>query len=117
MNNPNGYIKEIESIKKERKRIIARSRKLFAQQKKAEKHLYDYMVSHSLEEVGGIKKKNITPREKVPRKKKKEKKKDAIDLFRQTGIPDPEKFWEDLQRTQKAFENIENNSIDSKLGF
>jgi len=116
MVNPKGYVKEIESIKKERKRLNTESRKLLAQQRKAEKHLYDYMVSHRLDEVEGIKKKNISPREKAPRKKKKEKKKDAINLFRQTGIPDPEKFWEDLQKTQKAVDK-EHTSIDPKLGF
>lgn len=117
MVNPNGYIKEIESIKKERKRLNNQSRKLLAQQRNAENHLYTYMNSHHLEEFGGIKKKTIAPKEKLPRKKKKEKKKDAIDLFRQTGIPDPEKFWEDLQKTQKANESIGKNSTDTRLGF
>jgi hypothetical protein len=116
MANPGGYVKEIESIKKERKRLTFESRKLLQQQRKAERHLYTYMESTGISEYGGIKKSNIKPKEKVQRKKKKEKKRDAIALFRQTGIPDPEKFWDQLQSTQKA-EEAERKSKDNRLGF
>ena len=120
MSNPDAYAEVIESIKKERKRLNARSKTLLAQQREAEKHLYNYMETYHVAEHRGIKKKTITPRSKIQRKKKKEKKKDAIQLFLETGIPDPETFWAKLQATQTNSQNKDTetstSSIDPMLG-
>jgi len=100
--NPKGYVSEIRSIEKEERRLRERARKLREQKKKAKFHLYKYMESRGLEKYDGISKQSIQPKPKTIRKKPKEKKKDALELFRLTGIPDPEGFWRDFQRTQKV---------------
>jgi len=100
--NPDAYVNEIQSIEKEERRLRARAKKLREQKKVAQTHLYQYMESRGLERYKSITKKSIQPRTRRPRKKIKDRKRDALDLFRTTGIPDPEKFWQDFQRTQKA---------------
>lgn len=100
MSSPNAYVREIKSIRKERKRILAKSKSLLQQQKEAERHLYNYMIRNGCDTCDGITIKSITPKEKVVRKKKAKKKEDAIDLFRKSGIIDPEDFWNQLQATQ-----------------
>ena len=102
MNIPEAYAKEIKSIRQERKRLNTKSRNLLSQQRKAEEHLYNYMVRYGLDKYDDITLKSITPKKKISRKKKAEKKQDAIELFRKTGIPDPETFWEQLQETQSS---------------
>ena len=99
--NPGVYVTEIRSIEKEEKRLRARQKKLREQKKKAQAHLYTYLDTRGIEKCGGITKKSVQPREKKVRKKTKDRKKDALELFRTTGIPDPEKFWNDFQNTQK----------------
>ena len=105
--NPAVYVAEIKSIEKEEKRLRTRQRKLRLQKKRAQAYLYTYLESQGIEKYDGITKKSIQPREKKTRKKIKDKKKDAMELFRMTGIPDPEKFWTDFQTTQKIT-HIEN---------
>jgi len=99
--NPDVYVREIRSIEKEERRLRARAKKLREQKRKAQGYLFTYMENHGLEKYGGITRKSIRPREKIVRKKAQEKKRDALELFRMTGIPDPEKFWFDFQNTQK----------------
>ncbi len=98
--NPDVYVNEIRSIEKEEKRLRAVQKKLREQKKKAQGYLYTHMESSGVEKYNNITKKSITPREKKVRKKAKDKKRDAIELFRLTGIPDPEKFWSDFKNTQ-----------------
>lgn len=100
--NPDVYVNEIRSIEKEEKRLRVRQKKLREQKKKAQKHLYTYMESCGIVKYERITKKSIEPRERKVRKKAKDKKRDALELFRVTGIPDPEKFWADLKNTQSA---------------
>lgn len=99
--NPDAFVREIQSIENEERRLRTRARKLREQKRKAQAHLYEYMEKNGIERYGGVTKKSISPRQKTVRKKAKEKKKDALELFRKTGIPDPEKFWNEFQRTQK----------------
>ncbi len=104
MSNLESYNKEIESINTEAKRLNDRLKLLRSQKHRIEVYLYDGMVRNNMEKYGKITLKSITPREKKPRKSTKAKRSDAISLFRDVGIHDPEEFWNDFQATQKYTE-------------
>src|SRR5687767_7311385 len=99
---PSGYVREINSIKDELKRINGRTKALKTQQKITEGYLYTYMVKHGLEEFEGIKLKKITPKPKALRKSNTQKKEEAIRLFYGIGVPDPEGLYEEFLATQKV---------------
>lgn len=99
--NPDGDVREINSIKEELKRINQRAKLLRTQKKEAESRLYRYMLRNDLEKYEGITLKSIEPKQPRPRKPVKAKKKDALALFYEVGIPDPDSFWEEFQQTQK----------------
>lgn len=96
-----GYYNEIKSLDKEIKRLNTQTRKLREQKKRAQSHLYEWMVAHDIEKYENISLKSIEPKDRRRQKPKKLRKNDAVQLFYQTGIPDPEGFWEEFQRTQK----------------
>jgi hypothetical protein len=97
-------IKEIESLKEEIKRINLEKIKWTNRKTKLETELYNMMLRQNVDSYGGYKRDKLKPKPKTPpkRKKKKEKYNDAIQLFIETGIPDPERFYEELQKTQKV---------------
>lgn len=101
------YVHEIASIDLELKRLRGVIKELTAQRARATTHLHQYMIRNQLEEVGGIKATKVAPKPKVIRRKPKEKKEDAIRLFMEIGINDPETFWDDFQRTQKPIKEPE----------
>lgn len=102
MSRGDSYVREIAGYTKELARLKKERDKWMANKKLAEKHLYEYMVQMNLERVGDITKKSIAPKDKQPRKPKSAKKRDAINLFHKIGVPDPDSFWREFERTQKA---------------
>lgn len=104
------YLREISSIDIELKRLSALSKSLREQKRRAQNNLHQYMVSHGLEKVGDGKnaitiKKCAPPQPRRKVKPKKERKADAIELFRDVGIPNPEEFYEQWESTQKSTQN------------
>ena len=95
------YVREINSIDQELKRLRAHIKELTTQRLRAQTHLHQYMVRHQLDEVEGIKLTKITPKPKTIRKSLKEKKQAALELCLEVGINDPDLFWEQWQKTQK----------------
>jgi hypothetical protein len=96
--NAQSYATEITNINKELEQLKARTKYLRNLKRKSEKELYDYMVKNEVKNVLGVKMYEIKPKDKIKRKGEKAKKRDAIVLFKQTGIPDPTLFWTDLQK-------------------
>ena len=113
----NNYLYEIYGIDAELKRINERSKQLRSQKKRCMTGLYNYMISQGIDRVIDGKK-VITINQCDPNKKrakikpKKQKKEDAIYLFREIGIPNPEEFYMEFEQTQKI-NNNENNGGDS----
>lgn len=101
-------LKSLGEINASIKRGNKHLKDLREQKKKYEKELYDWMVQKGYEEYGGIKLKKIEPK-KIKRKKKSEKKAGAIMLFEKLGINDPETLWNELEKTQKYQENLEDD--------
>ena len=112
MATPSGYVREIKSIKEELKRIAERAKALKVQQKATETHLYNYMIKHRIEEFEGIKVTKISPRPKAQRKSKAQKRAEAVNLFHQIGVPDPETLYEEFLATQKAKPAAASNEVD-----
>jgi len=102
MADPDSYIRNLNSIGESIKRHNAQLKILREKKKESEKRLHSYMIKNNMEEYGGYKASKIAPKEKKLVKKKKEKKTDAIRLFSEIGITDPESFWDALQETQKV---------------
>ena len=102
MATADGYIHEIKSLRKEIKRLNDHMRTLRDQKNITEGRLYQYMKKNGIEKLDGITINSIRPRsEHLPRKKKSEKRRDAVELFQQIGVSDPEALWAEFQATQK----------------
>ena len=110
MSNPGAYVKEIKSLTDEIKRTNDRINGLREQRKSKQKLLFKYMEEHELEEYEGITINSIRPRDSIKRKPEVEKRKDAIELFRQTGIGNPEEFYLEFKNTQRIILNGEDGS-------
>lgn len=111
-----GYIREIKSLRKEIKRLNGNLKVLRDQKTVVEGHLYRYMKKNGIEKIDGITINSIKPREeRLPRKKKSEKKRDAIELFQEIGVNDPEALWLEFQATQR-YQNPEEVSDRSQKG-
>lgn len=104
MNYEDSYVSQIKSIDLELKRLAKKSKELREAKKFNEAKLYSVMQRRGLKEYRGIKANKIAPTKRKPRKPERQKRKDAIDLFRQIGIPDPSGFYSEFQRTQKHIE-------------
>jgi hypothetical protein len=104
MSNPDAYIRQIHELDAAIKRNIDHGRKLRQQREQVNLRLYNYMQRHHLEEYGGIRIKAVSPKTRMKRKSMKQKKKEAVELFTQIGIPDPDGFWLEFQSTQKNTE-------------
>lgn len=102
MSSADGYIREIESISDALKRLNTKSRDLRKQKNLAKERLYVYMERSGITEYRGYKAEKLKPKDKPIRKKPSEKKADALRLFAETGITDPELFWQEFQKTQKC---------------
>lgn len=102
-----GYVKELKALKDEMKRLTNEKKNLQIEKTATERRLYEWMCRLQLDEYEGYKKEKLKPKEKpiILRKKKKEKVEDAMKLFRDAGIPDPESFWLEFQSTQKHIDN------------
>lgn len=98
-----GYVRSINSLQQEINRSSEHLSKLRNERKKTYQKLYDWMERNNVEEVEGIKKTKVKPKteSEFSRKKKKDKVKDGINLFRDVGLPDPEGFYFEFQQTQK----------------
>jgi len=112
MNRSAGYVREYKSIDKEIKRLSENLKSLRKQKGIVGNKIYHIMNEYHLGEIDGIKKKQLTPKTPVVRKKLKDKKNDAIHLFHQYGIPNPEEFWNELQDTQKVVVNDTEDDVD-----
>lgn len=101
------YVREINSLDTEIKRLNAIVKRLREQKRQAQTNLHSYMVSRGLEQVGEGKqaitiRKCAPPKPRPKTKPKKDRKAEAIELFRDAGIPDPNSFYEQFESIQKA---------------
>ena len=94
------YVKQLSNIDAAIKRLNAELKKARLKKKIVCEHLHKWMKKNGMEEYEGYKAEKLVPK-KIIRKKPKEKKEAAIQLFSETGIPDPEGFWDQLQNIQK----------------
>jgi len=106
MFNPDSCVREIRSVEKELKRLGKQVKDLREQKKKAESRLLEYMKRNSIASYSGLHKELLEKKFLIKTyKKANEKREEAFRLFMETGIPDPENFWEKLRSTQKP--NVE----------
>jgi hypothetical protein len=95
-----GAVREIESIRKEVKRLNARAKFLRDKEVVLKSVLKEFMETKEIPKIQSVTLKSVTPRAK--RKPMKEKVRDACLFLEEQGIDDPKTFWSQLQQTQKA---------------
>ncbi|ADB03987.1 hypothetical protein MAR_ORF208 [Marseillevirus marseillevirus] len=96
------YIKQIESISGELKRLSERSKDLRERKKGLEAKLLDFMDKRSIEEFQGYKRKKLEPKQRVPRLKKKEKDEIRLRMLEEVGLPDPRGFLEQMLKAESG---------------
>lgn len=92
----------IKGLDAEIKRISSRLKAAREERKKHVDRLYQYMTKYGLDNVEGIPIKKVEPKIPKPRKKKAEKREDAIAFLMNAGIADPDGFLEEFEATQRA---------------
>ena len=108
------YIQQLSQIDATLKRINSQAAELRKKKKDIQGHLHTWMVKNGHEKYGAYSVSKIAPKPPAKRKPAKAKKMDALALFQQVGIDDPEQFWEELSRTQKTVIEVpeENEDFD-----
>jgi len=101
MADPQSYVRNLTSINDSIKRHNQQLKILRAKKMDAQRRLHTYMVRNNLADFEGYNQTKIAPKVKLPVKKKADKKADAIRLFTDVGISDPEILLDAFQRTQK----------------
>ena len=96
------YVYSIKGLTEEITIVNGRLKQLREERKQTEFKLLKWMERRDLETFEGFKKTKLIPKPSKARKKKKDKVKDAINLFREVGIPDPLTFYSEFQKTQCA---------------
>ena len=101
------YISEIVSIDTEIRRLNSVIKQLREQKKVAQGHLHQIMESTGKEEMSFnghkiTKKQCAPPKPRAKAKPKGQRKNDALELFKNVGIPNPEQFYSEYQQTQKS---------------
>lgn len=96
------YIRQISELNATLARLNKQTSELRKKKKEAEKRLHAWMVKNNIEEYAKVSIKKIAPKPPAKRKPAKQKKADAINLFAQIGVNDPEQLWEEFQSTQRA---------------
>jgi hypothetical protein len=95
------YVRQLKDLASAMARHTAEIKKIREKQKEAKARLAEWMERNSHDEYHGYKLSKIKPKPKVPKKTQKDKKRDAIHLFNEIGVPDPNDFWDRFQETQK----------------
>ena len=97
------YAEEINNIENEMKRLRKRLKQLRELKKNPIRALHRYMVANNLKNYKGIKIEKIAPPPlKIPKKTPTQKKNDALVFFRNSGVGDPETFYQQYLLTQKG---------------
>ncbi len=93
---------ELRRLNREIKRLQALIKILREKKHAPSQALLSFLEIHNLSSYGEFKRKNLEP--KPPRRVKSKvlKKKDALVFFRNEGVPNPERFYDELQQTQKV---------------
>lgn len=102
MATASAYVNEIKSIDNELARLRVRIKELNQQKNLAQSRFYAYCTKHNIEELNGIKVAKCAPKQSVPRKTEKQKKRDIVEKFREIGVQDPESFYKEIKSLQKV---------------
>jgi len=90
-----------KNITAEIKRINAGLNKLKKQKIQTQAILYEYMVKNNMSSYDGIPLQKVKPSKRAKQKSENQKKHDTLELIRESGINDPEQFYEEMKRLQK----------------
>jgi len=108
-----GAIHELQSIRKEVKRLNKILKSLREREKPLKVVVYDHLVKTNQTKLGEITLRSVT----LPTKRKtvKEKRMDAYVFFQEQGIDDIDGFWREFQRTQKGSKQLpQSKQVDDR---
>ncbi len=97
------YADEIHNIESEMKRLRKQLKHLKELKRAPTKALYQYMESYNLKVYKSIKIEKVAPSPpKLQKKTPSRKKNDALKFFRDSGVGNPEVFYQQYLLTQKT---------------
>lgn len=96
------HARRIQKIDAEIKRLQARIKELRGEREKAAVMVVKAMDRTGVDEIEGVKRARVTPKQRAPLKPKKARDRDALALLSQIGVPNPERTWANLRATQTA---------------
>jgi len=108
------YVKQLADLDVTLRRLNSKTTELRKKKKEVQTHLHAWMVRHNHDKYEGYSVAKISPKAKPKRKPAKAKKQDALALFQQVGIDDPERFWDEFTLTQKVV--VDANADDAGEG-
>lgn len=95
------YVRQIKELSDALTRLNKQAKDIREKQKIAKERLAQWMERKELEEFQGYKLSRIKPKPKIPTKPKEKKKNDAIRLFSEIGVTDPQELWDRFLETQR----------------
>lgn len=116
MSSGERYVKQLADIDATLKRLNSKTTELRKKKKEVQTHLHTWMVRHNHDKFEGYSVEKIAPKAKPKRKPASKKKQDALVLFQQVGIDDPERFWEEFTRTQKVVDDAVATAAEGEGG-
>ena len=104
-------LKDLDDALKRANEKVSNLRK---KKKDAQEKLYRSMEKNGVEKYEGYSISKLRPKVPAKRKPAKAKKKDAIRLFSEIGVDDPDELYEKFQRTQRIIKEEEDESFEEK---
>lgn len=99
----------LKKLDVEIKDMNTRLRQLRKRRDEEKSRLFKYMTRHNIQNLGNITLKKLQPKDKVPRKKLIDKKRDAIDVLNRYGINDAEYVYNEILKRQKTIKRDDNS--------
>src|SRR5687768_8004641 len=97
---PDACVRQLQTLEATIKKQQQRMKELKEKKTELRGRLNTWMEKHNVDEYEGYKLEKSEPKVKKPRVTKKRKKANVMKLCRDTGIPDPEDFWQRLEDIQ-----------------
>ncbi len=94
------YINEREKIIQEIKRLNCLIKELRINKKETEQKIVEFMEERDMEILDGVALSDLKPNSRKKRKKKSEKREDALEFLKNYDIDEPETFYLNFMKTQ-----------------
>jgi hypothetical protein len=95
------YVRQLKDLSDALARLNSQTKDIREKQKQTKARFAEWMERKEIEEYQGYKLSKIKPKPRIPIKPKERRKNDAIRLFSEIGVTDPQDLWDRYQQTQR----------------